>query len=88
MHIIDGSYLDVWFSLKIEGRFAYHWERRMIDGSIYRYDNRPHEDLKGMRSFPEHFHHGSDEQIKESEFSKVPKKALREFLQIVRAKLH
>ena len=22
----DGSYLDVWFSLKLEGRYSYHWE--------------------------------------------------------------
>lgn len=49
LHIVDGSYLDVWFSVKIAGRFAYHWERRMIDGIVYRYDNRPHENLKHTR---------------------------------------
>jgi hypothetical protein len=40
MHLVDGSYLDVWFSRKFPGRYAYHWERRHVDGSIYRHDNR------------------------------------------------
>jgi hypothetical protein len=31
----DSSFIDVWFSLKIAGRFSYHWERRHIDGSMY-----------------------------------------------------
>ena len=89
LHIVDGSYLDIWFSMKIEGRFAYHWERRTIDGSVYRYDNRPHEKLRYMKSFPMHFHDGSDEEIKESEFGEDPKEILRAFLQqIVRAKIH
>lgn len=88
LHIIDGSYLDVWFSVKIRGRFAYHWERRMIDGSIYRYDNRPHEKFRHMKSFPKHFHDGSDEAIREGEFGEDPKEILRDFLQIIREKIH
>ncbi|HID27355.1 MAG TPA: hypothetical protein EYP22_05970 [Methanosarcinales archaeon] len=87
LHIVDGSYLDIWFSMKIEGRFAYHWERRMINGSVYRYDNRPHENLRNMKSFPKHFHDGSDKEIRESEFGEDPKEILRAFLQIVRAKI-
>lgn len=31
LFIIDESYVDIWFSRKIPGRFAYHWERRKID---------------------------------------------------------
>jgi hypothetical protein len=56
LHLIDGSYVDIWYSVRLEGRFAYHWERRMINGSVYRYDNRPHEHLKSMKSYPKHFH--------------------------------
>jgi len=41
-------------------------ERRLIDGSIYRHDNRPHENLKNMKTFPKHFHEGSEGNIKES----------------------
>jgi len=88
LHIVDGSYLDVWFSVKIKGRFAYHWERRMVDGSVYRYDNRPHENLKHMNSYPKHFHDGSDEAIKEGVFGEEPKEILRAFLQIIQAKNH
>jgi len=42
-HLVDGSFVDIWFSRKITGRFPYHWERRHIDGSIYRHDNFPDE---------------------------------------------
>lgn len=84
LYIVDGSYLDIWFFRKFEGRFAYHWERRIGDGRIYRYDNRPHEELKHMRGFPKHFHDGSDEKISESTFSEDAKEVLREFLEIAR----
>ena len=40
--LIDGSYIDFWWSEEIPGRYAYHWERRRIDGTIYRHDNIPH----------------------------------------------
>ncbi|MCZ7355882.1 MAG: hypothetical protein O8C66_08930 [Candidatus Methanoperedens sp.] len=32
----DGSIADIWFSTKIPGRFSYHWERRQINGKMYR----------------------------------------------------
>ena len=38
----DGSFVDVWYSLKLSRRYSYHWERRAIDGTIYRHDNAPH----------------------------------------------
>ncbi len=87
LFIVDGSFVDVWFSRKLEGRFAYHWERRAVNGKIYRYDNRPHEKLRDMKGFPRHFHNGSDEKIEECEFSEVPELALREFLQFIRTEL-
>jgi hypothetical protein len=40
--LMDGSFVDVWFSLKLAGRYSFHWERRAIDGKIYRHDNVPH----------------------------------------------
>jgi len=33
--LVDGSFIDVWFSLKLVGRYSYHWERKAIDGTIY-----------------------------------------------------
>ena len=83
----DGSFLDVWFSRRIPNRYAYHWERRPINGSIYRHDNRPHERLKGMKNFPRHFHDGNEDNIKESMINEDPKKAIREFLNFIRSKL-
>ncbi len=40
--LIDGSYIDFWWSEELSGRFAYHWERIRIDGTVYRHDNIPH----------------------------------------------
>jgi len=39
--VSDGSYIDVWLSEKRPGIYAYHWERRNIDGTIYRHNNLP-----------------------------------------------
>jgi len=38
----DGSYIDFWWSTQIPGRYAYHGERRRVDGTIYYHDNMPH----------------------------------------------
>ena len=32
--IAGESFIDIWFSKKREGAYAYHWERRMVDGTI------------------------------------------------------
>lgn len=87
LHVTDGSYIDVWFSRKIPGRYAYHWERRHINGSIYRHDNRPHAHLKNMKTFPKHFHNESDENVEESYLSDNPVDAVKLFLEFVRRKL-
>jgi hypothetical protein len=78
--LIDGSFIDVWFSLKLKGRYSYHWERRFVDGSIYRHDNAPHYRWKAISTFPKHFHNGSEDVVGESYTSDKPELALREFL--------
>jgi hypothetical protein len=40
--LVDDSYIDFWWSSQIPGRYAHHWERRHVDGTIYRHDNMPH----------------------------------------------
>ena len=57
--LVDGSYVDVWFSIRRPGVFAYHWERRGLDGTVYRYDNVPNRRARGLPTFPKHFHEGS-----------------------------
>ena len=54
--LIDGSYIDFWWSSQIPGRYAYHWEWSHIDGTIYRHDNIPHLRWRMVSSFPKHFH--------------------------------
>ncbi len=50
--LTDGSFVDVWFSLKLAGRYSYHWERRAIDGTIYHHDNAPHKRWQAVETFP------------------------------------
>ena len=83
----DGSFIDVWFSLKLSGRYSYHWERQAIDGTIYRHDNAPHLQWKSVATFPKHFHDGSESNVSESHISDVPEQGLREFLTFVGSKL-
>jgi hypothetical protein len=83
----DGSFLDVWFSLKLKGRYSYHWERRAIDGTIYRHDNAPHNRWESVGTFPRHFHDGSEMNVVESRLNLKPQQAIREFLTFVREKL-
>jgi len=61
--LVDGSYIDAWFSLTLKGKYSYHWERKFIDDSIYRHDNAPHLRWKDIPTFPKHFHNGSEDII-------------------------
>lgn len=85
--LTDGSFVDVWFSLKLVGRYSYHWERRAIDGTIFRHDNAPHRRWQTVATFPRHFHNGSEMDVTESHLSETPADALREFLAFARAKV-
>ena len=85
--LTDGSFVDVWFSLKLQGRYSFHWERRAIDGKIYRHDNAPHRHWQSVATFPHHFHSGSESNVEESHLSTIPTEALREFLAFVRSRL-
>jgi hypothetical protein len=85
--LTDGSFMDIWFSLKLPGRYSYHWERQAIDGSVYRYDNAPHVRWKSVSTYPHHFHNGTEECTVSSDLSREPEQALREFLRFARRKL-
>ena len=54
--LTDTSYVDVWVSRTLSGRFGFHWERRHLDGRIYRYDNFPDTNWSSVATFPAHFH--------------------------------
>ncbi len=82
--LIDGSFIDLWFSLKLKGRYSYHWERKFIDGSIYRHDNAPHKSWENVKTFPKHFHDGDEDRVRESYLSEEPGEAIRDFLNFVK----
>ena len=85
--LVDGSFIDVWYSLKLVGRYSYHWERRALDGTIYRHDNAPHYRWGGVPTFPRHFHDGDELTVVESHLSEDPESAIRAFLTFARDKL-
>lgn len=62
----DDSYCDVWFSLKLQVRYSFRWDRSFLDGTIYRHDNAPHMKWKGIMTFPRHYHHSSEDCVQES----------------------
>ena len=78
--LIDGSYIDFWWSEEVSGRFAYHWERRRVDETIYRHDNIPHIRWRVVASYPKHFHAGAQQTVTESDISENPEQGLRQFL--------
>jgi hypothetical protein len=85
--LLDSSYIDFWWSRAVPNRFAHHWERRHVDGSIYRHDNAPHGQWQHIATFPRHFHDQSDGNVVESNLSDVHEVAVRQFLGFARAKL-
>ena len=80
----DGSFMDVWFSLKLEGRYSYHWERKAIDNTVYRHDNAPHKRWQSVATYPLHFHNGNEDDVTESYLGDKPEEAIRTFLIFVR----
>ena len=87
MLLTDGSYLDFWWSLEIPGRFAHHWERSHVDGTIHRHDNMPHSRWSDVESFPQHYHEGSPDHVIGSTLPADPESAVRELLSFVRKQL-
>ena len=75
------------FSLKLIDRYSYHWDRSNIDGSIFRHDNAPHSKWEYIKTFPNHFHNASEDNVEESNINENMYKGLREFLYFVREKL-
>lgn len=83
----DKSFIDIRISQDIKGRFDFHWERRQINGTIYRYDNFPDTKFKKLKTFPCHFHIKKENKVAESPFSKTLPEALIDFMQFVRKEM-
>jgi len=81
----DESFVDVWFSAKKKGVYAYHWERKNIDGTIYRYNNLPDKEAKKLQTYPKHFHNKIEENVVASDLSDNPEDAIRIVLEFARS---
>ncbi len=85
--LTDTSYIDVWVSRKLSGRFGFHWERRHIDGRIYRYDNFPDTQWSAVSTFPYHLHDGDQDTVVPAPFAMSVEQGFREFMRFVQQML-
>ena len=81
--LTDTSYVDIWVSRTLSGRFGFHWERRHLDGHIYRYDNFPDTNWSSVKTFPAHFHNGDQDTVVDAPFSLTLEQGFREFMTFV-----
>jgi len=87
LFIRDGSFVDVWVSSKLPGRFGYHWERRHLGGTFFRYDNFPDPTWRGIETFPYHFHDGSLDRAVASPFPSSIEGGFRAFMTFLGGRL-
>ncbi|MCC6498876.1 MAG: hypothetical protein IT313_01270 [Anaerolineales bacterium] len=87
LFLTDTSLVDVWLSRTFEDRFGFHWERRHLDGTFYRYDNFPDTAWKFAETFPRHFHNGSQNAVEAAPFPTDVTEGFREFLKFVVRKM-
>ncbi|MHA1594588.1 MAG: toxin-antitoxin system TumE family protein [Candidatus Baldrarchaeia archaeon] len=87
VYFVDGSFLDVWFSRRIENKYAYHWERRHINGTVYRWDNAAHSKWKNIETFPHHFHKGAADNVEPFQPSESEEGTFRNILDFARKRL-
>jgi len=85
--LADTSYVDVWSSRKLSGRFGFHWERQHLDGHSYRYDNFPDTNWSGVSTFPFHFHDGDQNTVVAAPFAPTLEQSFREFMAFVQRKM-
>ena len=78
----DESFVDVWLSAS--GKYSFHWEHRHVRSLIHRHDNAPHSKWRKIKTFPKHFHDGSEDNVKESDIPNDPVSATNYFLNFVR----
>jgi len=82
--LVDESYLDLWWSEVQDGRFAHHWNRYHVDGTIHRHDNSPHQKWHHIQTFPQHYHCEREDTVMESSLPTEPHEAVRTFLTLCR----
>ena len=87
LFLSDGSYMDAWLSRKLNDRFGFHWERKHLDGTLYRYDNFPDTEWNLVATYPYHFHNGSQGNVEASPFATDVLAGFRDFMSFVQHKM-
>jgi hypothetical protein len=82
--LVDTSFIEIFTSFSSPGRWAFHWERKHIDGTIFRHDNIPHKSWKAIHSFPWHFHNKSEQNVENSNFNENSVDNIRKFFEFVK----
>ena len=83
----DGSFIDVWLSIRFPDRFGFHWERRHLDGRLFRYDNFPDPAWNTAATFPFHFHDGSEDHVVPAPFPVGVPDGFRAFMAFIAARI-
>ena len=81
------SFVDVYLSRKLEGRFGFHWECSDLGQHVYRYDNFPNDQWKSVQTYPYHFHKGTQDKVEAAPFPGEPLEGFRAFMNFVRAEI-
>jgi hypothetical protein len=84
VNLIDTSFVEVSLSFSLPDRWAFHWERRHVDSTLYRHDSIPHERWKAISSYPWHFHNGNEDAVEYSSFGSDPVANIRTFFNFVK----
>jgi hypothetical protein len=87
VYFVDNSFLDIWFSRRIPGKYSFHWERRNVNGTVYRWDNAAHRSVTGIDTFPHHFHESSQSNVKPFKPESEWEDTLRDILNFIRDKI-
>ncbi len=85
LYLVDSTYVDIWISPT--GKYSYHWEQGGVRGLVFRHDNAPHKRWRHVRTFPKHFHNGTEEKVVESDISDDPEEAIKEFLSFIKKEI-
>lgn len=80
----DKSFIDIRLSQTIRNRFDFHWERRHIDKTVYRYDNFPDARFKQIKTFPYHLHLKTEDKVTAITFRKTLPGAFTDFMSFAR----
>ena len=83
----NNSFIDVYLSRTLTGKFGFHWECRDKKRTIYRYDNFPFKKWRHVATFPHHFHNGSQNTAEASPFPRSIIDGFRAFMEFVRNKV-